>query len=412
MLAFTLIAMVWANSPWAESYFGLWQTMLTFGFGDFVLSKSLLMWISDGLMAVFFFVVGLEIKREVLVGELSSFRDAALPLCAALGGMVVPAAMYLSFNAGTGDPSGWGIPMANDIAFALGVLALIGDRVPVQLKIFLTALAIVDDIGAVLVIAIFYTADLSLLSLGAGALLLLAMFGANRAGARHPLVYLIIGLAMWVAFLKSGIHATVAGVLAAMAIPARSRIDAGEFLNRGRSLFDEFQRSSDSAPGDFLSEDQQSAIATLEKACENVATPLQRLEHALHPWVIFAIMPVFALANAGVPLSGNLSESVTAPVSLGIIAGLVAGKQAGVTLFSWLAVKIGLATLPPGIKWIHIYGAGLLSGIGFTMSLFIAGLALSPGSGMTEARIAILLGSSISGIAGWLILRRAITGKN
>ena len=406
LLAGTLAALIWANSPWAESYVRLWQTPLTFGAGGFVLSKPLLLWINDLLMTVFFFVVGLEIKREVLVGELATPRQAALPIAAALGGMVLPAALYLALNTGGAGAAGWGIPMATDIAFALGVMALLGDRVPLSLKVFLTALAIVDDIGAVLVIALFYTAEIIWVSLLLGLGFLALMFLANWAGVRQPLIYLLLGAGLWLAFLKSGVHATVAGVLSAMAIPSTARIDAAGFVGKGRALLDEFARGGQSAVNEPLNENQQSAVAALEDACEKVQTPLQRLEHALHPWVTFAIMPIFALANAGVVLGGDLMSALGNSVSLGIIAGLIAGKQIGVTLFAWLAVKTGLAAMPDELSWRQIYGASCLAGIGFTMSLFVAGLAFGESGFLVFSKLGILLASLVSGVAGWLILRR------
>jgi Na+:H+ antiporter, NhaA family len=399
-----VVALIWANSPWAESYFGLWQTVMAFGLGGFTLSKSLLLWINDLLMVVFFFVVGLEIKREALVGELASFRQAALPVAAAIGGMIAPAMCYMAFNLRTEGARGWGIPMATDIAFSLGVLALLGNRAPLSLKIFLTALAIVDDIGSVLVIALFYTAELSWTSLALGAVFLLAMFAANLAGVRHPIVYLTLGAGLWLAFLKSGVHTTVAGVLSAMTIPARARIGEGSFVERGRVLLGAFERS-DSAPGDFVSEGQQAAVAELEAACEQVQTPLQRLEHGLQPFAIFVIMPVFALANAGVPLKSGVLESLTHPVSLGIIVGLFVGKQLGVTLSAWLAVRSGMAELPGELTWRHIHGASCLAGIGFTMSLFIASLAFGGGHLLSLSKVSILAASLLSGLAGWLLLR-------
>ena len=402
----TVAALAWANSPWSESYAGLWQTKLTAGFGSLALSKPLILWINDGLMAVFFFVVGLEIKREVLAGELSSLKHAALPLAGALGGMIVPALIYTAFNAGGEGARGWGIPMATDIAFALGALALLGDRVPLSLKVFLTALAIVDDIGAVLVIAVFYTSAIWWASLAVGFLFLAMMTGANLAGFRHPLVYILLGIALWIAFLKSGVHATVAGVLMAMTIPSRSRIEAVEFVEYGRGALDDFERAAESNPDLLTNQDQQAAIHLLENACELAATPLQRMEHALHPWVSFFIMPVFALANAGVALDGRLASALVAPVSLGVIAGLVLGKQIGITLFSWLAVRTGFAALPEQVTWRQIYGVAWLGGIGFTMSLFIANLAFGDGSSLSEAKLAILTASLVAGVTGWLLLRR------
>ncbi|MDX1547452.1 MAG: Na+/H+ antiporter NhaA [Rhodothermales bacterium] len=402
LLICAVAALLLANSPLADGYFALWETLVTVGVGSFAVSKPLLLWINDGLMAIFFFVVGLEIKREVLVGELAAPRKAALPLAAAVGGMVVPALFYVAFNAGTPTASGWGIPMATDIAFALGVLALLGSRAPLALKIFLTALAIVDDLGAVLVIALFYTAELSWASLGVGAAFLVALVAANRLGVRRPVVYAVLGLGLWLAFLKSGVHATVAGVLLALTVPARRRIDAPAFLARAKALLAEF--ADDVRPGRTEpTTDQRDAVHALEVACEHVETPLQRMEHTLHPWVAFGIMPVFALANAGVVLGG--AEGLLGPVSLGIVAGLFLGKQIGVTAFAWLAVRLGWAALPAGVTWRQVYGVSLLTGIGFTMSLFIGNLAFADAAVLDTAKIAIFAASLLSGLAGWLLLR-------
>ena len=406
LLAFTVVALIWANSPWSHSYHELWHTPVTAGFGGHVLSKPLELWINDGLMAIFFFVVGLEIKREILTGELSSPRQAALPIAAALGGMIVPALLYFAFNAGTPEVSGWGIPMATDIAFALGVLALVGKGVPDALKIFLTALAIVDDLGAVLVIALFYTSEISLAALGAGACFLLLMVVANAMGVRNPLVYWLLGGAVWLAFLLSGVHATIAGVLGAMTIPASSLLDEKGFVQRGRFLLSEVERKVEPGQEPLQYGNQHAAIQALERACENVETPLQRLEHGLHPWVAFCIMPLFALANAGVELGAGFVAALTQPVTLGVMIGLVAGKQIGITLFSWLAVRSGLASLPAGVTWRHIYGAAVLGGIGFTMSLFIAGLAFSSAETLAMAKAGILLASLVAGGAGYWLLRR------
>jgi NhaA family Na+:H+ antiporter len=411
LLAFTLVALVWANSPWSHSYHELWRTAVTVGFGGHVLSKPLELWINDGLMAVFFFVVGLEIKREILTGELSSPRQAALPIAAAVGGMVVPALLYFAFNAGTPEVAGWGVPMATDIAFALGVLALVGKGVPDALKVFLTALAIVDDLGAVLVIALFYTSEISLAALGAGGVFLLLMLLANLSGIRNPLVYWLLGGAVWLAFLLSGVHATIAGVLGAMMIPARSLIDEKKFVESGRFLISEVERKVDPGQTPLHYNDQHAAVRALETACENVASPLQRLEHALHPWVAFLIMPLFALANAGVELGAGFVEALLQPVTLGISIGLVAGKQIGITTFSWLAVRSGLASLPSGVSWGHIYGAAVLGGIGFTMSLFIAGLAFANAETLATAKAGILLASLIAGAAGFGFLRRVSAAK-
>jgi NhaA family Na+:H+ antiporter len=403
LLVAALAALVWANSPFAGSYFRLWQTVGTAGLGPLVVSKPLLLWINDGLMAIFFFVVGLEIKREVLVGELAEPKKAALSVAAAIGGMAVPAAVYALVNAGGPGAAGWGVPMATDIAFALGVLALLGSRVPLALKVFVTAVAIVDDLGAVLVIAVFYTDKLSTGMLGVGAAFLLAMMLLNRGGVRRTWPYALLGAFLWLAFLKSGVHATIAGVLGAMAIPAHRKIDAPEFLRRAEGFLQEFR---DDVVGGRSepTEDQRDALHSLEQAAENVTTPLARLEHALHPWVAFFIMPVFALANAGVAVGGGLLGTLGSPVTLGIVLGLFLGKQAGVLAAAWVAVKAGVAALPAGVAWRQVWGVSLLCGIGFTMSLFIASLAFSEAALLDDAKVGILAGSLVSGLAGAVAL--------
>lgn len=402
----TLFALLWANSPWSQTYSHLWHTPVSVSIGQWVLEKSLLHWINDGLMAVFFFVVGLEIKREILAGELSSPKQAMLPFAAALGGMLIPALLYTLINGEKPGAAGWGIPMATDIAFALGVLMLIGKRVPLSLKIFLTALAIVDDLGAVLVIALFYTSQVSWANLGAGAIFLSLLIGANRAGIRHPLIYAVLGIGgLWLAFLLSGVHATIAGVLAAFAIPARTRIDAPEFLIRSRSFLDAFEQASTTDKTVFNNASQQSAIYGLEKSCEQTQPPLQRLEHSLQPWITYFIMPLFALANAGVSLKGDLFTSLKHSVTLGVIIGLVIGKPVGIFLFSWVAVKTKMAVLPENISWKQIFGVACLGGIGFTMSLFIASLAFGESSLLSYSKLGILAASTSAGIIGWLFLR-------
>src|SRR5918999_4796555 len=307
LIAAAVVALVWANSPWGESYAALWHTKLTIGVGDSSISKDLTHWINDGLMAVFFLVVGLEIKREVLVGELSSVRGAALPVAAALGGAVVPALIYIAINAGTEGAAGWGIPMATDIAFALGILALLGERAPVGLKVFLTALAIVDDIVAVLVIAFFYTSEISWGSLGVGGLFLVALVTANLIGVGRTLVYAVLGVGLWLCFLLSGVYATIAGVLLAFTVPASSFINPSAFLERGRYVLDRFEKAGEKGESSVLAnEERQAALHALNHAAYELEPPLHELEHALHPWVVFAIMPIFALANAGVPLGGDI----------------------------------------------------------------------------------------------------------
>lgn len=404
LLAFTFIALIWANSPLADTYDSFWHTHLVIGAGSFKLDKSLIHWVNDGLMVIFFFVVGLEIKREIMIGELASRRKAALPIAAALGGMVVPAAVFLLVNNTGAAADGWGVPMATDIAFALGILSLLGKRAPLSLKIFLTALAIVDDIGAILVIALFYTSEISTSALIVAAIFFGLLILANRLGVRHPLIYTLLSLGLWVAFLKSGVHATVAGVLAAMTIPARTLINADQFIQKAHYLIHEFECGE---CGEYVlpNKQQRAALQALEGTIQHVESPMQRLEHSLHPWVSFVIMPVFALANAGVALNVNLFDTLTEPLSVGIIAGLVIGKPLGVTLVSWLSVRLGLADLPQGLSWLQIHGAAWLSGIGFTMSLFIANLAFEGSALLNAAKLGILAASIAAGVVGWLLLR-------
>jgi NhaA family Na+:H+ antiporter len=406
LLVATVVALVWANSPWWESYHHVWETPIGVGLGAWELEMTLHHFINDGLMVVFFFLVGLEIKREVLVGELASLRAATLPIAAAVGGMLVPAGFYVALNAGGEGAAGWGIPMATDIAFALGILALMGPNTPLGLKIFLAALAIVDDLGAVLVIALFYTADLNLLALGAGAALLLALVVVNRLGVRHPAVYAALGILLWLAFLASGVHATIAGVLLAMTVPARTRIDTEEFLVSGRKILDDFDRAGVEGSNVLTNDGQQWAIQALENNCEAAQAPLMRLEHDLQPWVAFLIIPVFALANAGVHLDVEIGTALSNPVTLGVILGLVLGKPIGITLFAWGAVRAGLASLPSGVGWRSIHGVSWLGGVGFTMSLFVAGLAFGEGSVLLDAaKIGVLTASLLAAVVGWILLR-------
>jgi len=406
LISCTVIALVWANSGWAASYFHLWHTDLTFGFAGRNVSEPLHFWINDGLMALFFLLVGLEIKREALVGELASFRKAALPIAAAIGGMLVPAAIFWLLNhAGPGAP-GWGIPMATDIAFALGVLALLGDRAPVSLRVFLAALAIADDIGAVLVIAFFYTAQISWISLGFAAFIFASLIVMNRIGVRHPVIYALFGVGLWIAFLKSGIHPTVAGVLLALTIPARQRIDVPAFLARSESTLDRIRRAEEAGERSEAIAAKGHAIESLVADCERVESPMLRFEHALVPWSKYIIMPVFALANAGVAVGGDSSGSLLQPISLGILCGLVLGKPVGVLAFSWLGTWTGLASLPTGVSWRQILGVGALAGIGFTMSLFVANLAFGPVPALEAAKVGILTASLIAGIVGTTLLFR------
>lgn len=401
-----VVALIWANSPWSESYQALWHTKITVGFGSFELSKDANHWINDGLMAIFFFVVGLEIKRELLLGQLSSFRQAALPVAAAIGGMVFPALFYFALNPSGPAARGWGIPMATDIAFALGILALLGPRVPLGLKVFLAALAIVDDLGAVLVIALFYTSDLNVSALlgGVGVFAILLLF--NRLGIRKPTPYAVTGLVLWVLFLKSGIHATIAGVLLAMAIPTRVHMNAREYADHVRGVLDEFEASGDVGEHVLMSEAKTTAIEEIERVSEEAQMPLERMEHNLHPWVSYFIMPVFALANAGVPLGSGVQQASGNPIAWGVFLGLVVGKPLGIFLMSWLAVRANIGVLPQGVGWRHVLGVGMLGGVGFTMALFIAELALGTGENLVIAKMGIMAASVVAGVLGFMLLRK------
>jgi Na+:H+ antiporter, NhaA family len=414
LMACTVLALAWANSPWAETYFRLWHTDFTVGFPGAQLSMDLHHWINDGLMVLFFFVVGLEIKRELLVGHLSRIQQAMLPIFGALGGMLAPALIYIAINAGGGALHGWGVPTATDIAFALAIMALLGPRVPVGLKVFLVALAIVDDLGAVVVIALFYTEQLNLAALALAAAGLAAAAIMNLRGVSRPLPYALIGIVVWLAVLSSGIHATIAGVLLALCIPARSRIDVAAFHERCRALLARLEATVNPRPGVQplpsaklrLSGEQQEILAELENTAEAVQPPLDTLEHNLHPWVAFGIMPLFALSNAGVTLPREFGAALADPVALGVMLGLLLGKQLGVTTFVWLSVRLKLAELPANVSWKQVYAAAWVCGVGFTMSLFIANLAFGADPRhLDDAKIGILLASTTAGIVGYILLR-------
>ena len=404
LLLATAVALLWANSGWAESYHHLWETPVTVGAPGFGLTLPLHAWVNDGLMAIFFFFVGLEIKREVLVGELASRRSATLPVAAALGGMLVPAALYALVNAGGPGAAGWGVPMATDIAFALGILALLGHRVPAGLRVFLAALAIADDLGAVLVIAVFYTSSLNVMALAGAGLVVVLLGMLNAAGVRRPVVYALLGVVLWVLMLKSGVHATVAGVLLALTIPARTRIREDEFLASAERSLADFRAADEPGTTVLTNRGHQEALHALERAADLAQAPLQRMEHALHFVVAFVIMPVFALANAGVSLTG-VGAALASPVALGVALGLVLGKPLGITLASLAAVRAGAADLPAEVTWRHVHGAAWLAGIGFTMSLFIAGLAFSDAALLDTAKIGVLGASVVAGVVGFLLLR-------
>jgi NhaA family Na+:H+ antiporter len=403
LIVAALAALAWANSPWGASYDHLLHTKLSLSVGGHELSMSLQHWVNDGLMAIFFLLVGLEIKREFLMGELASPRRAALPIAAAIGGMVVPAAIYAGLNArGAGAP-GWGIPMATDIAFAVGVLALVGRGVPLSVKVFLLAIAIVDDLAAVLVIAIFYTSDISFIALGVAGGFLAALIALNILRVHYPLPYVLLGIGLWAATLCSGIHATIAGVLLAFTIPATRQIEERPYLDYVRKTLEGFERDAKAVP-DKITEEQSHAIKSMEEASQAVQTPLARVEHALLGPVNFLIVPLFALANAGVELHAD-APNLTSPITWGVLLGLLVGKPVGVLLASWLAVKSKLAALPEGATVRQIVGVAVLCGIGFTMSLFVANLAFSTDEErLAAAKVAILAASLCSGLIGGALI--------
>ena len=397
LLVAAIIAVVWANSPWRASYRSLWHTEVAVRFGRFALEMDLQHWVNDGLMVLFFFVVGLEIKRELVAGDLREPRVAAVPAVAAAGGMVVPALLFLVITATTEGTRGWGIPMATDIAFALGVVTLLGSRVPRSLKLFLLTLAIVDDIGAILVIAVFYASDIQFVWLAAAVLLLGATVGLRRAGVVWLLPYVVLGLAVWLATHASGVHATIAGVALGLLAPARPLTPAAVARDWATDLADE------------PSPRELDAMTRLAKTS---VSPAERLQYLLHPWTSFLVVPIFALANAGVSIR---ADSFDAPgvlgVTTGVVAGLVVGKLAGITLATWLAVRSGLGRLPEGATWSTLAGIAALGGIGFTVSLFITELAYDPGSLQDGAKIGVLAGSVIAAVAGSLVLLRASRGS-
>ncbi len=404
LLISVVLAVIWANSAFGESYHHLWETHFMVGIGEHLLDKPLHIWINDGLMALFFFVIGLELKREFMEGELSTFSKAILPMTAALGGMVVPAAIYYILNRNTGASHGWGIPMATDIAFALALLSMAGKHIPGSIKVFLSALAVADDLGAVLVIAFFYTGQVSFMALGIAAIFLLVLVIGNAIGIRSSAFYLILGIAVWIGFLLSGVHATLAGVLVAFTIPARTKIDEEVYSNSLRKLTDDFDREIPSN-STLTTPDQHRTIQQVKHLSLAAETPLQKIEHALHPYVAFLVMPLFALANSGIIIGADFFSAVLNPVSIGVTAGLVLGKFSGILLFCFVMVKLGIAKLPEGGSWKHMVGVALLAGIGFTMSLFISGLAFSDPKYVEQAKYGILIASVLAGLLGTLVLK-------
>lgn len=407
LMSTAVLALIMANTPLRHAYEAFLHYEIAVSVGGASLVKDIHFWVNDLLMAVFFLLVGLEIKREIIVGELSSIKAASLPIAGAIGGMVVPAAIYAAVNYGGDGGRGWGVPMATDIAFSLGVLALLGPRVPLVLKVFLAALAIVDDLGAVLVIGLFYTSNFDPVQLGY-ALGIVGTLGAlNFFGIRNLVPYLIAALPLWHFVYMSGLHPTIAGVLLALTIPARVKLDKAQFKERAIAALERFDAASAESRQPTLSEKQQTALGELQRVSAQVQMPLERIENSLHPWVSFLIVPIFAFCNAGLAIDMGDIAGLGAPIGLGVILGLVVGKPLGIVGMCYLAVKTGLAHLPPGVGWRQLAGTGLLAGIGFTMSLFIADLAFGPGQRLLEAKLAILAASLVAGIGGYLILFRA-----
>ncbi|MDZ4857719.1 MAG: Na+/H+ antiporter NhaA [Candidatus Hydrogenedentes bacterium] len=405
-------AVALANSPASGWYHDLWHASAGVSLGRIEITQSVHHWINDGLMAIFFFVVGLEIKRELLVGELASFRRALLPVVAAAGGMIFPATIFAAINWGAPSIRGWGIPMATDIAFATGCLALLGKRVIPAMSVFLVALAIADDIGSVAVIAIFYTQQIDTSSLLTGGILILFSFGLNWAGVRKTWPYAGIGLLVWWAFLQSGVHATIAGVLLAFTVPASARYVTPLFAGRLSVLLDRFVHAEDHVQPYLVNHRQQELIRHMTRECHDVEAPLQRIEHALYPVCVLFILPLFAFANSGITLQlGNIGTMLFERVTLGVIFGLLLGKQIGITLASWIAVKLKWAELPHGMTWRHVYGLSWIAAIGFTMALFIGELAfMDPGLAgnaeyIAQAKFGTFIASITAGIMGCAILR-------
>lgn len=408
LLIGTVVALIMANTQLSGSYNDFWNAKLSIGTDSFGITTSLRHWVNDALMALFFFVLGLEIKREVLVGELRNLRQAALPIAAAIGGGVVPALVFTVINFGGDSAYGWGIPMGTDTAFALGILSLLAGRAGPLLIVFLTAFAIIDDILAVLVIAVFYTDSIDWTALGIAAILMGLLIVANRAGFQRWPVYAVLGLGLWLAVFQSGVHGTIAGVLVAAAVPARSWINPSEFLERARQLLDRFEHAGYATRSMRTNDEQQHIVQEVEDLTEKVETPLGHFEHQLHPWVAYAILPLFAFANAGIPIIDGFSDALSSPAMWGVMLGLLIGKPLGITLFAWLTVKAGIAPLPRSMTWRQVIGIASLAGIGFTMSLFITELAFGTDEAADAARIGVLIGSVVAGALGYFLLRASL----
>jgi NhaA family Na+:H+ antiporter len=396
-----IFALVWANFSYS-TYHQTWEMPLTLGLGSESVTKTLHFWINDAMMSIFFFVIGLEIKRELIGGHLASIRTASLPLVAAIGGMIIPALFFISLN--LDNYKAFGIPMATDIAFAVGIIAMLGNKVSTAAKIFLTALAIVDDIGAALVIAMFYSTKIHWEYLGGGVFFFLLMMLLNRMGVRNIIAYSLFGFWVWLGFLMSGIHPTLSGILAAFSIPATTRINAREFLETTKDAVSTFESRGTVGADVITSKEQKGALITIQRAADLAETPLEKLEHLIHPWVVFLIMPIFALANAGVSLKTINLGFFTNTAAVGIVLGLFIGKQIGIFSFSWFCTKLRWASKNPDLTWREVYGVGCLAGIGFTMSIFISALAYE-GQDLEIAKVAVFIGSILSGFLGWLVLK-------
>lgn len=401
-----IIALYIANSPWNQLYHHILELPFTVGVPGFQLSKSVHHWINDGLMALFFFVIGLELKREIMVGELANLRLAVLPIVAAIGGMLVPVLVYLSINPEGHTLDGWGIPMATDIAFALGTLALLGDRIPKSLLTFLVALAIVDDLGAVMVIAFFYTETMNYPALAATLLMVFVLIALNLGGIRRPFPYMVIGIVLWTAMLASGVHATLAGIILAFTIPMRPKYDPACFLMHLNRKAEQIQQSYEEEASIVKNDKLRAKVRALGEGVNLVQAPAQVLEHKMHFPSAYLIIPIFSLANAGIPVEWtSLGSIFTHPVSMGIAAGLLFGKLIGIAGFCWVAVKLGLTTLPHELNFKHIVGVGLMGGIGFTMSIFIAELGFANhAQDLLMAKTGILIASVLAGVSGFLWL--------
>ncbi len=406
LMFMTIVALILANSPLADAYLHFFHTKIDFNVGSWTLSNSIHHWINDALMAFFFFIVGLEIKREILVGELSNVKVAILPILCALGGMLFPALIYMSINSGGEGANGWGIPMATDIAFAISALVLLGKRVSPALVTFLVALAIVDDLGAVIVIAIFYTDQIQMLPLALAGVSFLMLLSLNRFGIHMVLPYFAIGLGMWFFMLESGVHATIAGVIAAMAIPSKPKYTPLNFTLHMKNKLDAYDRYP-VGEDNRLHEEQKAILSNMKDKIDSLSSPAARLEHDLHLPVSLLIIPLFALANAGISIDfSSIGETILQPVSLGIMAGLILGKVFGIAGVAWLAIKLGLAKLPHGSTMSQIFGVAFLGGIGFTMSIFVADLAFVDNEAFIfQAKIGILCASLFAGLFGYIYLR-------